>query len=53
MTTEEKEYKIVERFVEKLAKVWFFESKQCWNAAVTCFIDLQQFAKRLSWPSRD
>jgi len=40
---QEKEYALVNKFVEKQAKTWFFEPKQCWNSAITCGIDIQEF----------
>jgi len=40
---QEKEYALVSQFVDKQAKTWFFEPKQCWNSAITCGIDIQEF----------
>ncbi len=40
---QEKEYYLVRMFVDRTAKTWFFEPKQCWNSATTCVIDVQAF----------
>ncbi len=40
---QEKEYYLVKMFVDRTAKTWFFEPKQCWNSATTCIIDIQAF----------
>lgn len=40
---QQKEYNKVSQYVEHYAKVWFFEPKKCYNAAITCYTDMQEY----------
>lgn len=33
----------IRAYVDQKAKVWFMENKQKWNAAITVYVDIQEY----------